>query len=110
MFSFSPPSIIEFSLISCAFSETRKLMYRFYCFEDGNAWSRLERGKKLQHFLLDRVAKLTSFVSWTGPGFFKSAEPHTQIPVQYPSPTLGYFSIAHTRKNWTPFFFKPAGP
>ena len=29
------------------------------------AWSSLEQGKKLQHFLLDRVAKFTSFVSWT---------------------------------------------
>ena len=27
------------------------------------AWSSLEQGKKLQHFLLDRVAKFTSFVS-----------------------------------------------
>ena len=33
------------------------------------AWSSLEQGKKLQHFLLDRVAKFTSFVSWTGSGF-----------------------------------------
>ena len=33
------------------------------------AWSTLEQGKKLQHFLLDRVAKFTSFVSWTGSGF-----------------------------------------
>ena len=27
------------------------------------AWSSLEQGEKLQHFLLDRVAKFTSFVS-----------------------------------------------
>ena len=47
----------------------RKLMYCFYCFEYGNAWSSLEQGKKLQHFLLDRVAKFTYFVSWTGSGF-----------------------------------------
>ena len=33
------------------------------------AWSTLEQGKKLQHFLLDRVAKFPSFVSWTGSGF-----------------------------------------
>ena len=33
------------------------------------AWSSLEQGKKLQHFLLDRVAKFTSFVTWTGSGF-----------------------------------------
>ena len=33
------------------------------------AWSSLEQGKKLQHLLLDRVAKFTSFVSWTGSGF-----------------------------------------
>ena len=33
------------------------------------AWSSLEQGKTLQHFLLDRVAKFTSFVSWTGSGF-----------------------------------------
>ena len=33
------------------------------------AWSSLEQGKKLQHFLLDRVAKFTSFVSLTGSGF-----------------------------------------
>ena len=46
-----------------------KLMYRFYCFEHGNAWSSLEQGEKLQHFLLNRVAKFTSFVSWTGSGF-----------------------------------------
>ena len=32
------------------------------------AWSRLKQGKKLQHFLLDRVAKFTSFVPWTGSG------------------------------------------
>ena len=32
-------------------------------------WSSLEQRKKLQHFLLDRVAKFTSFVSWTGSGF-----------------------------------------
>ena len=33
------------------------------------AWSTLEQGKKLQHFLLDRVARFTSFVFWTGSGF-----------------------------------------
>ena len=33
------------------------------------AWSSLEQGKELQHFLLDRVAKFTSFASWTGSGF-----------------------------------------
>ena len=34
------------------------------------AWSSLEQGKKLQHFLLDRVAKFTYFFfSWTGSGF-----------------------------------------
>ena len=33
------------------------------------AWSSLEPSKKWQHFLLDRVPKLTSFVSWTGSGF-----------------------------------------
>ena len=32
-------------------------------------WSSLEQGKKLQHFLLDRVAKCPYFVSWTGSGF-----------------------------------------
>ena len=31
--------------------------------------SSLDQGKKLQHFLSDRVAKWTSFVSWTGSGF-----------------------------------------
>ena len=38
-------------------------MYRFHCFEYGNALFSLEKGKTLQHFLLDRVAKFTSFVS-----------------------------------------------
>ena len=33
------------------------------------AWSTLEQGKKLQHVLLDRVAKFPSFVSLTGSGF-----------------------------------------
>ena len=33
------------------------------------AWYSLEQGKKLQHFLLDRVAKFTSFASWKGSGF-----------------------------------------
>ena len=47
----------------------RTLMYRIHCFEYSNAMSSLEQGKKLQHFLLDRVAKFTPFVSWTGSGF-----------------------------------------
>ena len=39
-------------------------MYRYYCFEYGNAWSILEQGKKLQHFIpVDRVAKIYNFVS-----------------------------------------------
>ena len=42
-------------------------MYRSYCFEYGNAWSSLEQGKKLQHFLL---AKFTYCLE--------------QIPVEYP--------------------------
>ena len=37
-------------------------MYRLYCFEYGNAWSILEQVKKLQYFLLDKVAKLTGVV------------------------------------------------
>ena len=40
-----------------------------YCFEYSNACSSLEQGKKLQHLLLDRVAKFT-FVASTGSGFY----------------------------------------
>ena len=50
-------------------------MYCLYCFEYCYAWSSLELGKILQHFLVDRVPKFTSFVwnrvgvslSWTNP-------------------------------------------
>ena len=44
-------------------------MCRLVVFWIRPAWSSLEQGKKLQHFLLDRLAKCTSFVSWTGSGF-----------------------------------------
>ena len=58
------------------------------------AWSSLEQGKKLQHFLSDRVAKFTSFVSWAGSGFGwvsrtplpKFVSPPTQIRVPPPPP------------------------
>ena len=45
-----------------------KLMQHMYCFEYGNVWFSLEQGNKLQHYLLDRVAKFTS-VSRTRSGF-----------------------------------------
>ena len=45
----------------------RKLMYLLYCFEDGNALSSLEQGKRLHHFLLDGVAKFTKFLLSTPP-------------------------------------------
>ena len=56
-------------------------MYHLYCFEYGNAWSRLEQGKKLQHFLLDRVAKFTSLCLEQGQRFNESAEPLYPNPV-----------------------------
>ena len=37
----------------------------FYC----NVWFSLEQGKKRQPFLLDRIAKFTSFAALTGSGF-----------------------------------------
>ena len=49
-------------------------MYRYYCFEGGNAWSSLEQGKKLWHFLLDRVAKFTSSCLEQGQSFVESVE------------------------------------
>ena len=52
-----------------SFSVAFLLYSYFYCFEYGNALSCREQGKKLQHFILDKVAKFTSFVSWTGSGF-----------------------------------------
>ena len=39
------------------------------------AWSSLEQGKKLQHFLLDRVTKFTYLCLEQGQGFVESAEP-----------------------------------
>ena len=52
-----------------------KIMYRFLLFWiHGNAWSSFEQGKKLQHFLLDRVAKFTSLCLEQGQGFTESAE------------------------------------
>ena len=51
----------------------------------GSAWSSLEQGKKLQHFLLDRVEKFTSLCLEQGQGFVESPEhPPTQIPDEYP--------------------------
>ena len=48
------------------------------------AWFILEQGKKLQHFLLDRVSKFTPFVSWTGSGFCRVGRTplptHTTLP------------------------------
>ena len=40
----------------------------FYCFEYGKMFCPVLNKGKLPHFLLDRVAKFTSFVSWTGSG------------------------------------------
>ena len=40
-----------------------------------NSWSSLEQRKKLQHFLLDRVAKFTSLCLEQGQGFVESVEP-----------------------------------
>ena len=61
-----------------------KLMYLSYWSEHSDAWSSLEQGKKLQHFLLDRVARFTYWcvnrvrvsLSWL--------RLPTQIPVEYP--------------------------
>ena len=53
-----------------------------YCFEYGNASSSLEQGKKLQHFLSDRVAKFTSCLE-QGQGLVESAKPPYPIPVEY---------------------------
>ena len=54
----------QLSPISCAFVEMREI-----------AWSSLEQGKKLQHFLEDRVEKFTSLCLEQGQGFSESAEP-----------------------------------
>ena len=43
-------------------------MYRSYCFEYSIVWSSFEQGKKSQHFLLDRVAKLSSLCLEEGQG------------------------------------------
>ena len=45
------------------------------CFEYSNTWFSLEHGKKLQHFLLDRVAKFTYLWLEQGQGFIESAKP-----------------------------------
>ena len=65
------PLIAKFALILCAFVKSVKTQtyVPFLVLWIWSAWSSLEQGKKLQHFLLDRVAKFTSFVSWTGSGF-----------------------------------------
>ena len=57
-------------------------MYRFYRFEYGNTWSSLQQGKKLQHFLLDRVTKFAYVCLEQGQGFIESAESSTQILVE----------------------------
>ena len=56
-------------LFSFHVTAVRAYLYRFHCFDYTNAWSSLEQDKTLQHFLLDRVVKFTSFVSWTGSGY-----------------------------------------
>ena len=66
-----PPSITYFHWfrapsLNCAKTQTYVPFLVFWIWP---AWSSLEQGKKLQHFLLDRVPKFTSFVSWTGSGF-----------------------------------------
>ena len=66
----SSPLAPLFSLISCALN---------------NAWSSLEQFEKLQHFLLDRVAKFTSCVL-NRVSFIELAEPPTQIRVEYSTP------------------------
>ena len=48
--------------------------------------SNLEQGKQLQHFLLDRVAKFTSVVSWTGSGFHLVGRTPYPFPVEYLPP------------------------
>ena len=42
------------------------------CFECGNARYSLKEGKKLQRFLLDRVAKFTSLYLEQGQGFISA--------------------------------------
>ena len=62
-------------------------LYRSYCFEYGKFWSSLERGKNLQHFLLDRVAKFTSLRRQQGQPLSRNTpppSPPTQIPVKCP--------------------------
>ena len=56
-----------------------KLMYCFYCFEYDNAWSSVEQGKKLQHFLLDR-AKFTYLCLEQGQGFIESSDCLPSLP------------------------------
>ena len=46
-----------------------------YDFEYGNAWSSVEQGKKLQHFLLDGKAKFTSSCLKQCQGFIQMAKP-----------------------------------
>ena len=60
-------------------------MYHSYCFEYGIAWPSLEQGKKLQYFLLDRVAKFTSLCLEQSLSFeiLSRLNPPTQIPVEY---------------------------
>ena len=56
-------------------------------------WSSLEQGKKLQHFLLDRVAKFISLFFEQGQGFIESAE------TPYPNYYLGREEQSHHREN-----------
>ena len=60
----------------------RKLIEPFLVFWIRPAWSSLEQGKKLQHFLLDRVAKFTSFVLNRVRVSLSLPNPPTQIPVE----------------------------
>ena len=53
------------------------LLYCSYFFECGNAWFSLEPGKRLQHFLLGRVAKFTSLCLEQGQGIELAEPPYT---------------------------------
>ena len=65
-----------------------------YCFEYSNAWSSLEQSKKLQHFLLDRLTKFTSFDCLEqSQGFIEAA---TQIPVELPPPGYCFGSASQS--------------
>ena len=67
-----------------------------YMYRIRPAWSSLEQGKKLQHFLLDRVTKFTYLCLEQGQGFVESAEPLYPNSCWVHPPGLFYWAVWST--------------